>query len=55
MKTFRFIVVERINGEAYVYNCEREAKSRIALFAHILARYHSDCIESITILSEKEC
>jgi hypothetical protein len=55
MKMFHFLVVERINSEAYVYNCEKEAQDRTALFAHIMAKYDQDRLESITILSEQEC
>lgn len=55
MKNFQFIVIERIMGEARVYNCEQEAKSRTALYAHLMDKYNMERIESITILSEREC
>lgn len=50
---YKYIIVERVNGQPYVYNMEQEAGSRTELFAHILQHYNNDTLESIHILSEE--
>lgn len=49
--TFNYIVIERVKGDAIVYNSDYTAPNRSALFSHIMQRFNPERIEAINILS----
>ena len=48
---FHYIVIERVQGDAIVYNSDCKAPNRTALFNYIMQRFNPERIEAINILS----
>lgn len=54
-KEFHVLIITRHkDGSSAVYNFNRFAESRLAIFNYFLQRFSADEVETITILEERE-